>query len=138
MFNFLKKKTEGVKEEFLINNQNFSFDFENIVVKIEGNILVDLSLKASESVFAELCENDDFEFGYGLYAPEFYARNINLGSKKQVSINEKNIDTYETALYFMEHNDVIVNINIFDNWILITGSTIISDKEYPLVIKKKM
>lgn len=147
MFNFFKRKTtKNIEEEFLSDNKeaffigkyDFSIDFENTLVKIEGNILVDLEIKASEKVFDTLCENDDFEFGYGIYSPQFYARGINLGKKRQISITKKNRYRFEVGLYFMEHNTVNVDIYFFNNWILVTGRTYMFGEEYPLVIKMKV
>jgi len=137
MRNIFRKKTKEIKEEFSIGNYNFSFDYENSTVEIDGNRIVDLTIKANENVFDSLCEKDDFEFSNGLYAPEFYARNIDLGKKAQIVINEKNQSDYETALYFMEHNDVNVNLSIHPYWILIVGWTNISGKEYPIAIGMK-
>ena len=137
MINLFKKKHGEIKEEFTIGEFDFKVDTENSIVEIDGNEIVDLTIKADESVFYNLCKNDDFELGYGLYPPEFYARGIDLGKKNQIVINEKNQYDYETALYFMEHNDVEINLSIHDNWILVAGWTCIFGKKYPIVIKMK-
>ncbi len=137
MTNLFKKKQTRIKEEFTIGDFNFLIDYENSNVKIDGNKIVDLTIKADENVFDSLCENNNFEFGYGLYPPEFYAREIELGGKNQIIINEKNQYNYETALYFMEHNNVEINLRIHGNWILVTGWTYVNGKKYPIVIKMK-
>ncbi|RBW57538.1 hypothetical protein DS884_10810 [Tenacibaculum sp. E3R01] len=137
MINLFKKKEEELREVFLIGNYDFSFDKENSTIEIENNQIIDLTIKSSEPVFEELCESDEFEFGYGLYPPEFNAHEIDLGRKKQIRINEKNLYDYEIALYFMEHNDVKINLSLTEDWILIMGFTSISGKEYPLEIKLK-
>ena len=137
MINLFKKKPTEIKEEFIIGDYDFSIDHSNSTVKIDGNKIIDLTIKADENVFDNLCENDVFEFGFGLYAPEFYARDVDLGRKRQVIINEKNGIDIETALYFMEHNKVNINLSIHDNWILIAGWTNIMGKEYPILIKLK-
>ena len=137
MINIFKKKQEEIKEEFSIGEFDFKIDSDNSTIEIDGNKIIDLTIKADENVFENLCENDDFEFGYGLYSPEFYAREIDLGKKNQIVINGKNQYDYETALYFMEHNDVEINLSVHDNWILIAGWTNISGEKYPIVIKMK-
>ncbi len=137
MLNLFKKKTEEIKEEFTIGEFNFLIDSGKSIVKIDRNIIIDLTIKAKESVFDNFCQNDDFEFGYGLYPPEFYARGIELGRKNQIIINEKNQYDFETALYFMEHNDVEINLSIHDNWIIVSGYTYMSGKKYPITIKMK-
>ncbi|MDJ0645723.1 MAG: hypothetical protein QNJ57_07005 [Flavobacteriaceae bacterium] len=137
MVNLFKKKSEEIKEIFKVGDYDFSIDHENSVVETDGNEIVDLHVKANEEVFNELCENDDFEFNYGLYSPEFYARKIDLGKKRQIVINEKNQSDYESALYFMEHNDVDINLSIHEEWILVIGWTFITGKKYPLIIRMK-
>ena len=140
MRNMFKKKTnetEEIKEEFSIGNYEFSFDHENSTIEISENKIIDLTIKTDENVFDKLCKNDDFEFSYGIYSPEFYAREIDLGKKKQIIINEKNQNDYETALYFMEHNNLNINLSLLPNWILIVGWTKISGKEYPISIRMK-
>jgi len=132
-----KDKNDEIKEEFSIGNYEFSFDHENSTIEIIGNKITDLTIKSDESVFDELCEKDDFEFSYGIYSPEFYAREIDLGKKGQIVINEKNQNDYETALYFMEHNDLNINLSLHPNWILVVGWTKISGKEYPITIRMK-
>ncbi|MFS4484416.1 hypothetical protein ACKGJY_15485 [Hyunsoonleella sp. 2307UL5-6] len=140
MRNIFKKKTnetEEIKEEFIIGNYDFSFDREKSTIEINGNEIIDLTIKSDENIFDELCEKEDFEFGFGIYSPEFYAREINLGKKGQIVINEENQNDYETAVYFMEHNDLNINLSLHPNWILIVGWTKISGKEYPISIKMK-
>jgi len=132
-----KDKNEEIKEEFSIGNHEFSFDHENSTIEIIGNKITDLTIKSDESVFDELCEKEDFEFSYGIYSPEFYAREIDLGKKGQIVINEKNQNDYETALYFMEHNDLNINLSLHPDWILVVGWTKISGKEYPITIRMK-
>lgn len=132
-----KDKTEEIREEFSIGNYEFSFDHENSTIEIIGNKITDLTIKSDEGVFDELCKKDDFEFSYGIYSPEFYARDIDLGKKGQIVINEKNQNDYETALYFMEHNDLNINLSLHPHWILVVGSTKISGKEYPITIRIK-
>ncbi|MCK8482268.1 hypothetical protein [Psychroserpens algicola] len=90
-----------IKEEFTIGNYDFSIDHKNSTVEVEGSKIVDLTIKGNENIFETLCENDDFEFSYGIYSPEFYAREMDLGKKGQIVINEKNQNDYDTALYFM-------------------------------------
>ncbi|MCX2680053.1 hypothetical protein OOZ15_08900 [Galbibacter sp. EGI 63066] len=128
---------DDIKEEFSIGEYDFSFDKENCSIQIEGNKIVDLAIKANEFVFDNLCESDEFEFGYALYPPEFYVGELDLGSKGHIVINDNNQDHYEIALYFMEHNNVNINLNLHGNWILIAGWTNISGKRYPIVIKMK-
>ena len=97
MINLFKKKQEEIKEEFAIGEFDFKIDSDNSTVEIDGNKIINLTIKADENVFDNLCENDDFEFGYGLYPPEFYARGIDFGKKNQIVINERNQSDYETA-----------------------------------------
>lgn len=137
MINLFKKKQEEIKEEFAIGEFDFKIDSDNSTVEIDGNKIINLTIKADENVFDNLCENDDFEFGYGLYPPEFYARGIDFGKKNQIVINERNQSDYETALYFMEHNELEINLSIHDNWILVAGWTHIGGNKYPVVIKMK-
>lgn len=137
MINLIKKKPTDIKEEFTIGDYDFSIDHGNSIVKIDGNKIIDLTIKADDNVFDKLCENDGFEFNFGLYSPEFYARGVDLGRKRQIIINQENGTDIECALYFMEHNDVKVNLSIHDNWILVAGWTDIMGKEYPILIKLK-
>lgn len=130
-------KNDEIKEEFSVGNYNFSIDHVNSTVEIIDSRIVNLTIKASEDIFDELCENDDFEFSYGLYSPEFYAREIDLGKKEQIVINKKNQNDYDTALYFMEHNDLNINLSLHPNWILVVGWTRINGKEYPISIRMK-
>ncbi|WP_420551968.1 hypothetical protein [Tenacibaculum aiptasiae] len=124
-----------MKERFSIGDYNFSIDRNESIIEINGNQIIDLTIKADENVFDQLCDKENFEFSYGLYPPEFYAHQIDLGKSKQIVINEQNQNNYEVALYFMEHNDVDVNISILNNWIIILGKTYINGKKYPLEIK---
>ena len=137
MINLFKKKNREISERFTIGNYEFSFDKENSKIELDGNKIIDLTIKASETSFEKFCELEDFEFGSSLYPPEFYARDINLGRKGQIIINEKNQTHYEIALYFMEHNDININLSIRDNWILIAGWTDISGQKFPIEIKLK-
>ena len=140
MRNIFKKKTsksEEIKEEFSIGNYDFCFDLEKSTIEISGNKIIDLTIKSDESTFDQLCEKDDFEFSYGIYSPEFYAREMDLGKKGQIIINEKNQNDYDTALYFMEHNDLNINLSLHPNWVLIVGWAKISGKEYPITIRMK-
>ncbi|WP_272151068.1 hypothetical protein [Tenacibaculum aiptasiae] len=124
-----------MKEKFSIGDYNFSIDRNESTIEINGNQIINLTIKADENVFDQLCDKENFEFSYGLYPPEFYASQIDLGKNKQIVINEQNQNNYEIALYFMEHNDVDVNISILNNWIIILGETYINGKKYPLEIK---
>ena len=137
MINVFKKKKEKIKEEFTIGEFDFKIDSANSTLEFDGNKIIDLTIKADQNVYENLCEDDNFEFGYGLYPPEFYAREIDLGKRNQIVINEKNQYDIETALYFMEHNDVEINLSVHDNWILVAGWTYISGKKHPIIIKKK-
>lgn len=134
MISFFKKKKNNLEEQFRIGDYDFSFDLENTTIEIEGNQIVDITIKANEGIFEQLCEQEDFEFNYGLYPPEFYARGVDLDKKRRITINESNQFDHEIALYFMEHNDVNIKLNIHDNWILIVGSVFINGKKYPLEI----
>lgn len=126
-----------IKEKFRIGNYDFSIDYNNSNVEIEGDNIIDLRIKADEKIFDELCENDDFEFSYGIYSPEFYAREIDLGEKRQIIISEENKYDYETALYFMEHNDVEIKLSFIEKWILIEGWAYIFGNKYPIEITMK-
>jgi hypothetical protein len=136
MFRLFKKK-ENLKEEFIIGDYEFSFDRTESVIEIEGNQIIDLTIKGNEEVFEKYSENDDFEFDWGLYPPEFYAREIELNNKGQIKINETNKYDHEVALYFMEHNDVEIKLSIKNDWVLISGYTNIFGKRYPIEIKMK-
>ncbi|MFA8434286.1 MAG: hypothetical protein ACEPOZ_07195 [Marinifilaceae bacterium] len=126
-----------LKEEFIVGDYEFSFDRTESTIEIEGNQIIDLTIKGKEEVFEKYSENDNFEFDWGLYPPEFYARGIDLNSRGQFEINQTNLYDYEVALYFMEHNDVEINLSVMENWILISGWTNIGGKQYPLEIKIK-
>ena len=136
MINLLKK-TENIKEEFIIGNYDFSFDKNESRIEIEENQIIDLTIKANKELFEKYSENEDFEFNWGLYPPEFYARGIVLNNKKEIKINERNMYDYETALYFMEHNDVEIHLSLTEDWIFISGWTNISGKKYPIKIRMR-
>lgn len=133
----LFKKKEDLKERFIIGDYEFSFDKAESVIEIDGNQIIDLSIKGSIDVFEKYCETENFEFDWGIYPPEFYAREIHLNHKGQIQINERNSYDYETALYFMEHNDVEVELSIRNGWILVLGWTTICGKRYSLEIRMK-
>ena len=128
---------ENLKEEFIIGDYEFSFDRSESVIEIEGNQIIDLTIKGNEEVFEKYSENEDFEFDWALYPPEFYAREIYLNSKGQFNINDTNKYDYEVALYFMEHNDVEIKLSIMNDWILISGWVNIFGKRYPMELKMK-
>ena len=125
------------KEEFILGGYDLTIDTENSKITIIGNKIIALNIKADDQVFDELCEREGFEFGYGLYPPEFYANEINLGKEAQIMINYKTPYDYETALYFMEHNDVEVELRIKNHWVIVSGWTFIDEKKYALSIKMK-
>lgn len=75
MINLFKKKQEEIKEEFTIGEFDFLIGSENSTIEIIGNKIVDLTIKADENIFDNLCENDDFEFGNGLI---WVGKNIRL------------------------------------------------------------
>lgn len=135
MINLFKKKKKQIKEEFIIGDYDFSIDNEDSIIVIDGNKLIDIKIRADKSVFNQFCEDDDFEFGFGLYPPEFYARGIDLGRNRHIIINEENHFDYEVALYFMEHNEVNIKLSIEDSWILIVGWAYINKNKYPIDIK---
>ena len=132
-----KKKPKELKEEFKIGAFDFLIDSENSVVEIFEHEIIDLTIKADANRFDELCEEDNFEFGFGLYLPEFYARGIPIDKSGQVTINKSNQLDSEVALYFMEHNDVEINLSFDRYWISISGWTQINEKRYPVSIKFK-
>lgn len=130
-----RNKMDTITERFSIGDYNFSIDRKKSIIEISENKIINLTIKANENVFDKFCEKDDFEFSYGLYPPEFYAREIDLGQKRNIIIKEKNQNNHEIALYFMEHNHVNVNLSIHNNWVLILGWTYINEKKYPLEIR---
>jgi len=42
---------ENLKEEFIIGDYEFSFDRSESVIEIEGNQIIDLTIKGNEEVF---------------------------------------------------------------------------------------
>lgn len=134
---FDKKNSENLKEQFLIGNYDFSFDHETTILEINGNHIVDLTIKANEYIFEQLCKQEDFEFNYGLHPPEFYSREVNLDKNGQIIINENNHFDYEAALYFMDHNYLNITLSINNEWIVIVGWTFINGNKYPIKINKK-
>lgn len=127
--------SETKVEFFKIGDHDFTIDDDKTIIEVEGNEIIDLTIKASEVVFDKLCEDEEFEFGYGSYAPEFYAREIPLSNDGKIEINEKNLYDYEIALYFMEHNDVNLTILVNKEWILIKGISNVWGTTYPIEIK---
>ncbi|UII28304.1 hypothetical protein LVD15_07715 [Fulvivirga maritima] len=128
---------DKIKEAFLLGDYELGIDHEKSVVKVEGKKIIDLTIKASEKVFNELCETEDFEFDYALYSPEFYARQVELNEHGEILINEENQYDYDIALYFMEHNEVNVVLTVNEEWITLKGTTEVSGKKYPLEINVK-
>ncbi len=124
-----------MKETFSIGDYELSIDSKNSTMQIEEHRIVALVIKADEQKFDQLCEREDFEFNYGIYPPEFYVWSVDLDSNKEIAINENNQHDHEAALYFMEHNEVDVKLNIQGSWIVITGWVYIGGDKYPLEIR---
>lgn len=120
---------------FKVGKFDFTIDYENSIIEIENNRIIDLTIKSSETVFDKFCQDENFEFGWATYSPEFYAREINLNNSNSFEINENNLYDFEAALYFMNHNDVYVSLFMEKNSITTKGISDIMGKKYPIEIK---
>lgn len=116
-----KPKSTGRKEIFMLGDYTFSIDKSQSTIDVGENEIIDVTIKASEEEFEQLSESESFEFSWALYSPMFYARGIKFDKRKYLIVSDKNINDYEVSLYFMEHNDVNVNISLKDEGVLIVG-----------------
>ena len=103
-------------------------------MELKDNTIVELVIKADESVFDDLSEEDNFEFGYGIYAPEFYVRAITLNNEGKAQIGNQDAIDNDVALYFIEHNEVNITLEVNENQIMVDGSVKILGQKYPLQI----
>lgn len=139
MLNFLKsKKTQPPSAEreemFMLCEYKFSIDKSESTIEVGESQIIDLTIKASEKEFESLSESESFEFSWALYSPMFYARGLKLDKKKQFIVTNENMFDHEVALYFMEHNNVKVNISLKNDSVLIAGFADVFGKEYPIEI----
>lgn len=137
MLNLLNRNQKEQEEVFEIGKYNFLIDSKSSTVKIIENAIVDLTISGDSSNFDRLCDEDDFEFGYGIDPPIFYARDIKLNNNNEITIKREDKFDFDTAMYFMEHNDVDITLKVDNKWILISGWTHINGSKYPIVIKMK-
>lgn len=86
------------------------FGIGNIQFAIEDNLL-SLEITGSEDVFDELTENDDAEWGWALYPPKIFFRDVPYVDK-DIVVDEDSLDQYDIALYMMEHNDFTGTIKV--------------------------
>lgn len=77
------------------------FGVENVEFSFENGIL-NLDFGGNEELFDELCEDDDFVFGWAMYVPEIYFHEIPCDSNGCVEISFDS--DLECAMYMMEHN----------------------------------
>ena len=136
MFNLFKStETIELKEAFIIGDHSFTIDKSISTIEVVKDKLIELTLKTSESEFEKLSESESFEFSWALYAPMFYAREINLNKKGRITITHENKFDHEVALYFMEHCDVNATIQVNEKVIIVEGTVEIAGKNYPLKIQ---
>ena len=102
---------------FIIGDVDFGigdYDFS-----IEDNVL-NLEIYADEDRFDALCEDEDFEYGWALYAPKIYFTDVPF-EHKEIEINDDMLSEYDIALYMMEHYDFFGKVMISEEGICIEG-----------------
>lgn len=119
---------------FQLGQYNFEVDAQKSTVQLDDSTLIDITIKASEEEFERLSEDEDFEFEWGLYSPEFYIHGLEIKTGESVQITEDNIEEFEVALYFMEHCDSLVKIERMGSSIQVEGKVDVFGVDYPIRI----
>ena len=116
---------------FIIGDVEFgigSFEYS-----VKDNVL-NLEIYADEDRFDELCENDDFEFGWALDAPQMYFTDVPVDGA-DVMVDEDLLEQCDIALYMMEHNDFYGKVLISDKVICIEGEVDLMGEDHDLSIR---
>lgn len=86
---------------------------------VKDNVL-NLEVFADNERFNKLCEDDDFEYGWALYAPKIYLMDVPFDGE-EIEVNDDLLNECDIALYMMEHNDFWGKITVSDDGIYIEG-----------------
>lgn len=108
------------------------FGIGEVGFSIEDGIL-ELEIAGDEEIFEQLVQDDDSGWSWALYEPQIYFRGIPFEGK-DIIIDEVMPDSYEIALYMMEHNDFTGKVSISDSIIKVSGKADIMGEVYPVSI----
>lgn len=108
------------------------FGVEKIDFSIKNNELY-LEIMGSEKIFDQLSENEDGEWSWALYPPKFYVWGAPYG-EQEIAIKGHCDDSFDCALYLMEHNDFIGTLHVTDEEFHVCGVADISGNPYEVKI----
>ena len=111
---------------------NTEFGIGKVSFSVENDLL-DLEITGSDDAFNELMEDDNCEWSWALYPPRVYFHAVPY-KENEIVIDTDFLNHYETALYMMEHNDLLGNLKITDNSIDFLGQVYIEGKALTLAI----
>ena len=96
--------------------------------------VLNLEIYADEDRFDELCEDDDFKFGWALDTPQMYFTDVPVDGA-DVMVDEDLLEQCDIALYMMEHNDFYGKVLISDKVICIEGEVDLMGEVHDLSIR---
>ncbi len=102
-------------QQFQIGNTDFGIDAAASSFTVDttdpDRPTITIELSGDQATFDALTAGDDSEWSWALYPPGFYLRSFPAQVDPSTGVatarvQREDIDTYEFAIYLMEHNDI--------------------------------
>ena len=117
--------------DFLIGDTNFGVEDKQSRVEFakaaDGQLLLTVEIAGNEKVYQDIKADEDSEWSWTLYPPQFYLRGYPVpekskGKERTIKLKPEDSANFDVALYFMEHNEVAgVTLVVGDDRIEISG-----------------
>jgi len=101
--------------DFFIGETNFGVERKNSRFELkkgtDGRLLLTVEIRGDEKVYQEITGDENSEWSWTLYPPEFYLRDFPVSNdatakKLRIALKPEDSDKFDVALYLMEHNRV--------------------------------
>lgn len=125
----MNPKLENSKEVFKISGFDFGIDKYKSKIRLEGNIIHSLIIKANEDVFDQYCKNEDNEFCWFPGPPELHINGIKLDEDYCFEITDDNWHNgdFDAVIYFCHHHWINGRLRIKDDEFEFKGISEITD-----------
>lgn len=101
------------------------FGVGKVVLSTENNLL-NLEISGNDDVFNQLTEADNSEWGWALYAPKIYFKDVPFQGNT-LTIDNEILNRCDIALYMMEHNDFTGTVELTEDAVHIRGEVYLMD-----------
>jgi protein tyrosine/serine phosphatase len=117
--------------DFFIGDTNFGVEDKQSRVEFakaaDGRLLLTVEIQGSEKVYQDIKADENSEWSWTLYPPQFYLRGYPVpekikGKEHKIKLKPEDAANFDVALYLMEHNNVSgVTLLVGDDRIEVSG-----------------